>query len=113
MQLAEGVVRHRTGDVLVAQRQDPERGETMQGTFLNSIESISAQREQGQVSQESQVGALNVREISVRKDQGLLVVSGAAVGKKARARSRCRHKEGTKGDMSHGWEEARWKPLQI
>lgn len=97
----------------MAQRQGPERGETMQGTFLNSIESISAQREQGQVSQESQVGALNVGEIFVHKDQGLLVVSGAAVGKKARARSRCRHKEGPKGDLSHGWEEARWKPLQI
>lgn len=107
------MVRHRTGDVLVAQRQSPERGETMQGTFLNSIDSISAQREQGRVNQESQVGALNVEEISICKDQGLLVVSGATVGKKAQPRSRCAHKEGTKGDMSHGWEEARWKPLQI
>lgn len=92
-QLAEGVVgRRRTGDVVVAQPQCPQRGDTMQGTFLNSVESISAQREQGHVNQESQAGALNVGEISIGKDQGLLVISGAAVEKKAQARSRHVHK---------------------
>lgn len=58
-QLAEGVVQQRrTGDVVVAQRQGPKLGEAVQGAFLNSIDSISAQREQGQVNWESQIGPL-------------------------------------------------------
>lgn len=57
--LAEGVVRQRrTGDVVVSQRRGPKLGEAMQGAYLNSIDSISAQREQGQVNLESQVGTL-------------------------------------------------------
>lgn len=56
----------------MAQRQGPQHGDTMQGTFLNSIDSSSAQREQGQVNQESQVGALNFGDISISKDRGPL-----------------------------------------
>lgn len=42
----------------MAQRQGPKLGEALQGAFLNSVNSISAQREQGQVNQESQIGLL-------------------------------------------------------
>lgn len=58
-QLAEGVARQRrTGDLVVAQRQGPKLGEAVQEAFLNSTDSISAQREQGQVNQKSQIGML-------------------------------------------------------
>lgn len=42
----------------MSQRQGPKLGEAVQGAFLNSTDSISAQRQQGQVSKEGQVGAL-------------------------------------------------------
>ena len=45
LQLAEGVRQRRTGDVVVAHRQGPKFGEALQGAFLNSIYSISAQGE--------------------------------------------------------------------
>ena len=45
LQLAEGVRQRRTGDVVEAHRQGPKFGEALQGAFLNSIDSISAQGE--------------------------------------------------------------------
>lgn len=42
----------------MSQRRGPKLGEAMLGAYLNSIDSISAQREQGQVNLESQVGTL-------------------------------------------------------
>lgn len=85
-QLAEGVARQRrTGDLVVAHRQGPKLGEAVQEAFLNSTDSISAQRDVRARLTRRVRSVCSTEERSPSIRFRALVVSGAAVGKKTQA----------------------------
>lgn len=69
LKLAEGAIsERRAGYLVVLQQQCPQLGEAMQGVFLNILDAISAQGEQGKIKQEGQVCALYRGEVSISDD---------------------------------------------